>query len=100
MHAENIYNIRTKQKFIMMENKSQLQKSFREFFEPSLKLVSTAVVHAKNVPNPNIQVVKNSQKKTTFYALPATCNSLFPHVKFQPNKLTFKWARLARLLEE
>ena len=39
-------------------------------------------------------------KKSTFYALPAAWNSLTPYLKLQPNKLTFKWALKAYLLEE
>jgi hypothetical protein len=39
-------------------------------------------------------------KKSTFYALPATWNSLSPYLKLQPNKITFKWALKAHLLEE
>ena len=39
-------------------------------------------------------------KKSTYYALPAAWNSLTPFLKYQPNKLTFKWALKAHLLDE
>jgi hypothetical protein len=39
-------------------------------------------------------------KKSTYYALPATWNSLTPYIKLQPNKITFKWALKAHLLDE
>jgi hypothetical protein len=39
-------------------------------------------------------------KKSTYYALPSAWNALSPYIKYQPNKLTFKWALKAHLLEE
>ncbi len=41
-----------------------------------------------------------SFKKSTCYALPAAWNSLTPYIKYQPNKLTFKWALKAHLLDD
>jgi hypothetical protein len=38
-------------------------------------------------------------KKTTLYALPAIWNDLSPFIKLQNNKLTFRWALKAHLLE-
>jgi hypothetical protein len=38
-------------------------------------------------------------KKTTLYALPAIWNDLSPFIKLQENKLTFRWALKAHLLE-
>jgi hypothetical protein len=39
-------------------------------------------------------------KKSTFFALPAAWNALSPDIKYQPNKITFKWALRAHLLNE
>jgi len=39
-------------------------------------------------------------KKSTYYALPSAWNDLSPYIKFQQNKITFKWALKAHLLEE
>jgi len=39
-------------------------------------------------------------KKSTFYALPAAWNELSPFVKLQQNRITFKWALRAHLLED
>jgi hypothetical protein len=38
-------------------------------------------------------------KRTTLYALPAAWNDLSPYIKFQTNRITFKWALKAHLLE-
>jgi hypothetical protein len=38
-------------------------------------------------------------QKTTLYALPAIWNDLLPFIKLQENKLTFRWALKAHLLE-
>ncbi len=38
-------------------------------------------------------------KKSTLYALPFTWNKLAPEIKFQHNRITFKWALKAHLLE-
>ena len=39
-------------------------------------------------------------KKSTLYALPNAWNSLIPELKSQQNKITFKWALKAHLMEE
>jgi hypothetical protein len=39
-------------------------------------------------------------KKSTLYALPFAWNSLSPYISLQPNKITFKWALNAHLLEQ
>jgi len=39
-------------------------------------------------------------KKSTLYSLPSVWNSLSPFISLQPNKITFKWALKAHLLEE
>jgi len=39
-------------------------------------------------------------KKSTFYALPSAWNDLSPDIKLQQNKITFKWALRAHLLDE
>ncbi len=38
-------------------------------------------------------------KRTTLYALPAAWNDLSPYIKLQTNRITFKWALKAHLLE-
>jgi hypothetical protein len=38
-------------------------------------------------------------KRTTLYALPATWNDLSPYIKLQNNRITFRWALKAHLLE-
>jgi hypothetical protein len=39
-----------------------------------------------------IQPRTETFKKSTLYALPLTCNELAPEIKFQHNRITFKWA--------
>ena len=39
-------------------------------------------------------------KKSTFYALPSVWNALAPEIKLQNNKITFRWALCAHLLED
>ena len=39
-------------------------------------------------------------KKTTLHALPTAWNALTPYIKLQPNKITFKWALKAQLLDQ
>jgi hypothetical protein len=48
------------------------------------------------LPHPRTETFK----KSTYYALPSAWNALSPYIKYQPNKLTFKWALKAHLLEE
>ncbi len=38
-------------------------------------------------------------KKSTLYALPSVWNNLIPELKFQQNRITFKWALKAHLME-
>jgi hypothetical protein len=49
-----------------------------------------------NLPQPRTEMYKRS----TYYALPAAWNTLAPEVKFQQNRLTFRWALKANLLAE
>jgi hypothetical protein len=39
-------------------------------------------------------------KKSTFYSLPNEWNNLAPEIKLQQNRLTFKWALKAHLMED
>ena len=39
-------------------------------------------------------------KKSTFYALPFIWNNLAPELKLQQNRITFKWALKAHLLND
>jgi hypothetical protein len=61
--------------------------------EPELNLRNANDFH---LPQPRTETFK----KNTFYSLPATWNSLTPFIKYQQNKLTFKWALKAHLLDE
>ncbi len=38
-------------------------------------------------------------KKSTYYSIPAAWNDLIPEIKLQDNKITFKWALKAHLLD-
>jgi hypothetical protein len=66
------------------------------------------VTNANRDPNLNIRNAKDfcliqprteTFKKSTLYALPLTWNELAPEIKFQHNRITFKWALKAHLLE-
>jgi hypothetical protein len=39
-------------------------------------------------------------KKSTLYALPSIWNNLAPEIKLQQNRITFKWALKAHLMNE
>jgi hypothetical protein len=39
-------------------------------------------------------------KKSTYYALPSAWNDLAIEIKYQENKITFKWALKAHLMED
>ena len=39
-------------------------------------------------------------KKSTFYALPAAWNELTPDIQIQQNRLTFRWALKAHLMQD
>jgi hypothetical protein len=46
-----------------------------------------------------IQPRTETFKKSTMYALPFSWNELAPEIKLQHNRVTFKWALRAHLLE-
>jgi hypothetical protein len=48
-----------------------------------------------HLPQPGTETFK----KNTFYALPAIWNDFSPYIKLQNNRITFKWALKAHLLE-
>jgi hypothetical protein len=61
--------------------------------EPNLNLRNANDFH---LPQPRTE----AYKKSPYYALPFAWNALSPYIKYQPNKITFKWALKAHLLEE
>jgi hypothetical protein len=78
-------------------------------FIQKVYLVYTWITNADRDPELNLRNANDfylpqprteTFKKSTYYALPATWNSLTPFIKLQPNKITFKWALKAHLLDE
>jgi hypothetical protein len=59
--------------------------------------------HDRNLRNANDYFLPiprtEAFKRSTYYALPNAWNNLLPTIKLQPNKITFKWALKAHLLE-
>jgi len=90
----------------------QAQLSFMHTIEHNLAPASFRSVWVRNnerEPNFNLRNATDfyiplprteTFKKSTYYALPTIWNSLSPYLKYQPNKITFKWALKAHLLDE
>jgi len=90
----------------------QAQLTFMHSIEHNLAPASFANTWVKNAtrePNLNLRNANDfhlpqprteAYKKSPYYALPFAWNALSPYIKYQPNKITFKWALKAHLLEE
>jgi hypothetical protein len=61
--------------------------------DPELNLRNVNDFH---LPAPRTEAFK----KSTYYSMPSAWNNLAPEVKYQQNKITFKWALRAHLLAD
>jgi hypothetical protein len=89
----------------------QAQLSFMHAIEYKYAPVSFENIWTKTGQREHVQNLRNANdfylpiprtemfKKSTFYAMPAAWNNLPIEIKLQQNKITFKWALKAHLLE-